>query len=106
MVELRRTMLYVEGGSKILTADTIWHEDEWWLVSKWNVNSDTGMKQPARMIALAQLNPKPSTLADHDWTVWKPLSTDLLDGPGLPDKFSGFRVLILPDLWIEVSGTH
>ena len=106
MNDILRTMLFLDEGATILTVDTIEHAGEWWLVTGWNKDLARGIQQPARMIALAPLNPKPSKFAGHDWAVWTPVSKALLHGPGLPDKASGFRVLILPDLWIETPRLH
>lgn len=65
MTDIRRTLVAVAGINKLVTVDTVQYQGEWWLVPKWNSNPATGKQQPARMIAMAPLNPMASTFAGH-----------------------------------------
>jgi hypothetical protein len=106
MADIRHVLFFLDSGNKLLTGDTIEHAGEWWLVPAWNITQDGRERQPQRMIALAPFGLNPSRFAGHDWTTSKPIPKDLIEGPGLPDAASGFRVLILPDLWIRTPVAH
>jgi hypothetical protein len=83
VMTVRKTVITVKEDGQQFIADTIPHDDKWWIVPEWLQGPTAGTLCPARIISVdaQHLTAAGPPYQDRaDWALETPLSRDILDG--------------------------
>jgi hypothetical protein len=87
------------AGASIMRVDTIRFRGEWWLVPLWLESPAEGFTMPARIIALAPMDPEQVMVNGRpEFLVSFSLPNALFDDPIPPEIRAEYRVVEAPDI--------
>ena len=97
---------YANAGPEMLRGDVVEHENQWWLVPRWLINTSVGKRQPERMIAIASFLPQPTKMGGCRWMLRQPMPKFLFDDPAPKVEGTIYAVLLSPDVWFPLPSSE
>ena len=107
-MEILKTLVGFSDEGSLFECDTILHDGEYWLVPEWLESPEAGHRRPARIIAMAGLRYQDMTGGWKQRFLLKdPMPKSVFDGRTPPQAAFGFRVVDLPEIFLEIpKGIH
>jgi hypothetical protein len=105
-MKIMKTLVCLEGTSRIIRVDTIEHEGKLWLVPKWLVSPVEGVQRPERIVRMDLLQRQKTTLRKDgksaDYLLNIPMPESVLLGLFQHGKDSKYEVVPTPDIQIPL----
>lgn len=104
-----KTVVAIEGGNALFSADTIEHEGKLWLVPHWLESPSEGYRIPARIVCLDGLRAfqKLEKSFPADYSLGVPVPKAVFDGTHPQPLSLGYIVVERPDIRFPIPrGIH